>query len=123
MKRRMEEVREERADTSSSSSDNDEEVTSPVNWENIGVEEEMYLASTMEELYEMIMRKETFLRKVEEMKTEVLMRLMCSFLTYSRQNIEELQLAQPEEEEVSPEERSQIGRFTALITFQHRRII
>lgn len=90
-------------------------------WDEIGDEEEMYLASTREELYELIRKEETFKHNVGEKDTTRLGELMGSLLTYGRENIEELQLLQIEdEEEVSPNERSNEGKFAALIYFQHR---
>lgn len=92
-------------------------------WDEIGDEEEMYLASTREELYELIRKEETFKHNVSEKDTTRLGELMGSLLTYGRENIEELQLLQIEdEEEVSPNERSNEGKFAVLIYFQHRRI-
>lgn len=120
-KRRLEEeeVREKGANTFISDSDA-EDPSFAERWDDIGDEEEMYLAGTREELNELIMKEEIFRYKIEGKNMEALMWLMRSLLTYSQENIEELQLAQPEEEKVRPDERSNIGRLTALVSFQHR---
>lgn len=92
-------------------------------WDDIGEEEEMYLANTREELYELIMKKETFKNKVKEKDLEALVRLAESLLGYGLVNVEELQMLQPEEDVRNcPKERSSLGKFTALVSFQYRRM-
>lgn len=97
------------------------------NWDDIDDREEMYLANTREELYELIMKKTTFKNKVGEKDIEKLKELFESFLVYSRQNIEELQLleqVQPEDEDDEDDKliREDYRRFISLVSFQHRRI-
>lgn len=91
-------------------------------WDDIGNEEEMYLASTREELYELVMKRETYKCKVKEKYMGEIIPLLRSLLEYGRENTEELHFAMPEEREVSPEERSSVGRFSSLVFFQHKRI-
>lgn len=109
-----------------------QEVVSPPNarkdleasarWDNIGEEEEKYLADTYEELYELIMMKGTFFRKVKEKDTETLWRMAKFLIRYGRENVQELQMMQPEEDvKSSPNERSGLGKYTALVSFQQRR--
>lgn len=113
MRRVEEETKEEDTATPICDSDNDEEDPYPDGrWDDIG-SEEMYLASTREELYELIMKEETYRCKVQETNMGVLMRRLRSLLKYGRQNIEELLLAQPEERKVNP--KDQISRVSKML--------
>lgn len=94
-------------------------------WENtIGEEEEMYLANTREELYELIMRKETFGSKVTKKRSEKLLELMHSLIEYGRENVGSLQLYEGKEkdEEEGPYEQSKVCQLTKVIAFQQRRM-
>lgn len=91
-------------------------------WDDIGTEEEKYLKSTRKELHELIMKRRTFERGVAEKSVEKLEELMESLLTYGKENIEELQIMEPDQMELEAHERSRKGRYVSLITFQHRRL-